>query len=86
MRSHGGTTSQYAGKADLTPDEQAGFLVQEGSLAPVFDGLGASLDTALKANEGVKTELAASPFLPAEAITRLLDRLNPLRTIGKPMT
>jgi methyl-accepting chemotaxis protein len=53
-------TIQFAGKTELTADEQAEFLVQEGSLAPVLNGIGTSLETAFKANDTVKTVLGAS--------------------------
>jgi methyl-accepting chemotaxis protein len=53
-------TTGFAGKAVLTPDEQAEFLVQAGSLIPVLDGLATSLDTAFAANESVRRALAES--------------------------
>jgi methyl-accepting chemotaxis protein len=53
-------TIQFAGKTELTADEQAEFLVQEGSLAPVLNGIGTSLETAFKANDTVKSVLGAS--------------------------
>jgi methyl-accepting chemotaxis protein len=58
----GATTSRYAGRADLTPEEQAGFLVQEGGLTPVLDGLGASLDiaAAVEQQNATTQEIAAS--------------------------
>ena len=52
-------TARYAGKVELTPDEQAAYLIQEGSLTPVLDGVGASAETAFKANAATRSALGA---------------------------
>jgi methyl-accepting chemotaxis protein len=51
-------TAAFAGKTELTPAEQAEFLVQEGGLTPVLDGLGSSLESAFKANGTTRAALA----------------------------
>ena len=51
-------TAAFAGKTELTPAEHAEFLVQEGGLMPVLDGLGSSLESAFKANATTKAALA----------------------------
>ena len=72
-------TASYAGKATLTAGEQADFLVQDGSLAPVLDGLDASLGSAFAATERVRLTLA-DRLKTADAATR--QALGALRTLA----
>ncbi|MDB5408005.1 MAG: hypothetical protein JWL84_2917, partial [Rhodospirillales bacterium] len=81
-------TAGFAGKTALTADEQAEFLVQAGSIEPVFDGLGASLDNAFQANDRVRNALgdslkaaqvAAKASLAALRTAAIDDRLGAAR-------
>ncbi len=49
------------GKTTLSADERATFLVAEGGLAPVLDGLGGSLDAAFGGNTGITRAALGGP-------------------------
>jgi len=72
-------TASYAGKPVLTPAEQADFLVQDGSIGPVLDGLDADLTTAFAATDRVRLALA-EPLKTAQGATK--QALATLRTIA----
>ena len=69
-------TAGFAGKQALNADEQAEFLVQAGSVVPVLEGLGSSLETAFKANEQVRQLLAAPLRTASDVSTEALATLR----------
>ncbi|MBV8652175.1 MAG: methyl-accepting chemotaxis protein [Alphaproteobacteria bacterium] len=70
------TAAGFAGKAELTPAEQADFLVQDGSLQPVLDGLGASLGSAFKANAVTQRTLEGPLKSTQDAAKSALETLR----------
>ncbi len=65
-----------AGKAEITPAEQAEFLVHAGSIQPVLDGLGNSLGSAFKANPLTQKALEAPLKAAQDAAKTALDTLH----------
>jgi methyl-accepting chemotaxis protein len=69
-------TAGLAGKAEITPTEEAEFLVQDGSIAPVLDGLGASFGSAFKANDLTQKTLGGPLKTAQGAAKTALDALH----------
>jgi methyl-accepting chemotaxis protein len=65
-------TASYSGEAELTAPQQAEFLVQAGGLAPVLEGLGASFDSAFKANSRSRAALAEAVKSTQNAVEKAL--------------
>jgi methyl-accepting chemotaxis protein len=66
----------YAGKAELTPQEQADFLVQAGGINSVIDGTAASLQSAFDANEKTKATLSQADGAAQDAAKAAMTALH----------
>jgi methyl-accepting chemotaxis protein len=69
-------TAGYAGKANLTAEEQANFLIDNGSLGTAIDGADASLHSAFDANARTKTTLAPAAAETRTAAKNVVSSLN----------
>ncbi|MGO8916011.1 MAG: methyl-accepting chemotaxis protein [Stellaceae bacterium] len=66
-------TASYTRKAELSAEEQTVFLVQNGNVGPVVDGMGSSFGSAFKANATTQAALAASLKSAQSAVAAGLD-------------